>query len=218
MGTTTDKLNHLINIKEGIRQEINWIYYNKEGVVNDGIDESATFNSYIQKLEENPFYEKAFIEGSLYGIKVSNITKLDMYAFKEFINLKEVSFPNVVEIEGSDNRFANNTGAFNGCGNLREVSFPIVQTIGGRAFQNCYLSEAKFPLCQYIGYRAFGNCRNLRAIYVGTSTSTVCTLKNTNAFNGCDSLTSIYVPSSLVNSYKSATNWSEYASIIKAAP
>ena len=50
MGTTTDKLNHIINTKEGIRQEINRAYNTEE------ISTSDTFNSYIQKLEEHPFY------------------------------------------------------------------------------------------------------------------------------------------------------------------
>ena len=48
MGTTTDKLNHLINTKEGIRQEINRAYNAEE------IGTSDTFSSYIQKLEEHP--------------------------------------------------------------------------------------------------------------------------------------------------------------------
>ena len=50
MGTTVDKLNHLINTKEGIRQELNRAYKTEEISISD------TFNSYIQKLEEHPYY------------------------------------------------------------------------------------------------------------------------------------------------------------------
>ena len=138
MGTTTDKLNHLINTKEGIRQEINRAYNTEE------ISTSDTFNSYIQKLEEHPFYLKKLVEGTVESIKLSNVTSIGNYAFH--------------------------------------------------------------------------NCSNLTTIYVGTNTSTVCTLSNTNAFNGCTNLTNIYVPESLVDSYKSATNWSSYADKIKATP
>ena len=42
---------------------------------------------------------------------------------------------------------------------------------------------------------------------------TVCTLNSTNAFTGTPY---IYVPSALVNSYKTATNWSSYAAQIRA--
>ena len=87
--------------------------------------------------------------------------------------------------------------AFYSCSNLTEVSFPNATSIGSRAFQYC---------------------RSLTTIYVGTNTSTVCTLSNTNAFNSCTELTNIYVPASLVDSYKSATNWSSYADKIKVAP
>ena len=138
MGTTADKLNHLINTKEGIRQELNRAYETEEISISD------TFNSYIQKLEEHPYYIMRYIERSIENIKLSNVTS--------------------------------------------------------------------------IGQVAFSGCSSLTTIYVGTNTSTVCTLSNTSAFNNCTNLTNIYVPASLVDSYKSATNWSSYADKIKATP
>ena len=63
MGTTTDKLNHIINTKEGIRQELNRAYKTEE------ISTSDTFNSYIQKLEEHPYYIMRYIERSIESIK-----------------------------------------------------------------------------------------------------------------------------------------------------
>ena len=160
MRTTADKLNHLINTKEGIRQEINRAYNTEE------ISTSDTFNSYIQKLEEHPFYIMKYIERSIESIKLFNATSIGNYAFYS-------------------------------CSNLTEASFPNATSIGQNAFQSC---------------------SNLTTIYVGTNTSTVCTLSNTNAFTNCTNLANIYVPASLVDSYKSATNWSNYASKIKAAP
>ena len=68
MGTIADKLNHLINTKEGIRQEINRAYNAEE------ISTSDTFNSYIQKLEEHPFYIMRYIERSIESIKLFNAT------------------------------------------------------------------------------------------------------------------------------------------------
>ena len=159
MGTTADKLNRLINTKEGIRQEINRAYNAEE------ISTSDTFNSYIQKLEEHPFYVKTLVEGTI----------------------KNVNLPNATSI---------GTSAFSSCSGLTSVSFPNATGIGNYAFSSC---------------------SSLTTIYVGTNTSTVCTL-GSYAFTDCTNLNSIYVPASLVDSYKSATNWSTYASKIKAAP
>ena len=91
--------------------------------------------------------------------------------------------------------------------------------IGDYTFSSCSgLTEVSFPNATSIGYSAFDSCSSLTTIYVGTNTSTVCTLSSTSAFNNCTNLTNIYVPASLVDSYKSATNWSSYADKIKATP
>ena len=79
-------------------------------------------------------------------------------------------------------------------------------------------TSVSFPNATSIGIWAFYSCSKLTTIYVGTNTSTVCTLSSTSAFNNCTNLTNIYVPASLVDRYKSATNWSNYASKIKATP
>ena len=109
--------------------------------------------------------------------------------------------------------------AFRSCSGLTEVSFPNATSIGAYAFRSCSsLTSVSIPNATSIGSYAFDSCSGLTTIYVGTNTSTVCTLSNTNAFTKCTNLTNIYVPASLVDSYKSATNWSKYASKIKATP
>ena len=270
MGTTADKLNCLINTKEGIRQEINRAYNAEE------ISTSDTFNSYIQKLEEHPFYVMRYIERSIESIKLSNITSVKGYTFRSCDNLTSVSFPNATSIDTNAFRdcasltsvsipnatsigyyafcqckkltsvtFPEATSidrnAFNTCSSLTSVSFPNVTSIGGSAFWNCAsLTSVSFPNATSIGNQAFSSCSkltevsipnatsidssafsycgNLTTIYVGTNTSTVCTLSNTNAFTNCSKLTNIYVPANLVDSYKSATNWSSFADRIVATP
>jgi len=63
-----------------------------------------------------------------------------------------------------------------------------------------------------IGEYAFANS-GLETITI--STTTMCSLSNVNAFDNV-TLLAIKVPSSLVNSYKTATNWSTYSNIISA--
>ena len=204
MGTIIDKTNHLINTKEGIQQELNRAYETEEISISD------TFNSYIQKLEEHPYYIMRYIERSIESIKLSNATSIGEYAFYKCSSLTSVSFPLATSIGGS---------AFNGCSGLTEIYIPKATSIGYGAFQDCSsLTSVSFPVATSIDDYAFHSCRGLTTIYVGTNTSTVCTLSNTSAFNNCTNLTNIYVPASLVDSYKSATNWSSYADKIKATP
>ena len=226
MGITADKLNHLINTKEGIRQEINRAYETEEISISD------TFNSYIQKLEEHPFYLKRLVEGTVENIKLTNVTRIGRYAFDSCSGLNSASFPNATSIGQSafyscsnltEASFPNATSigiyAFQNCRGLTEVSFPNATSIGGSAFYSCSnLTSVSIPNATSIGEEAFKNCSNLTTIYVGTNTSTVCTLSNISAFTNCTNLTNIYVPVNLVDSYKSATNWSSFASKIKAAP
>ena len=91
-----------------------------------------------------------------------------------------------------------------------------VFSIGNYAFQDCSgLTSVSFPKATSIGSNAFQSCSSLTTIYVGTNTSTVCTLSS-DAFSDCTNLTNIYVPANLVDNYKSDTNWSSYADKIKA--
>ena len=79
----------------------------------------------------------------------------------------------------------------------------------------CYymtsLTDVNLVNATRIGQYAFGNS-GLQTLTLNAST--VCTLDSINAFEGI-TLTAIYVPDSLVNSYKTATNWTTYASVIK---
>ena len=130
------------------------------------------------------------------------------YAFQNCSSLTSVSFPNATSI---------GVAAFNECNSLTSVSFPVATSIGIYAFGNCSsLTEVSFPKATSIGDSAFSGCSKLTTIYIGTESDTVCTLSSTNAIPS--SVTDIYVPYSLVDRYKPATNWSTFASKIKATP
>ena len=106
-------------------------------------------------------------------------------------------------------------GAFQNCSSLSQVNLPVCSYIGSYTFQSCSsLSQISLPMCSYIGYYVFQNCATLSIITIGFSG--VCRLDYA-VFNGtpiADGTGSIYVPASLVDAYKSATNWSYYSSQI----
>ena len=166
---------------------------------------------------------------SLTEVAFPSATGIGMDTFRDCSNLTSVSFPTVIST-GMDTflgcsklikvSFPLTTDigmyTFSGCSSLTSVFIPEAKSIGDSAFKDCKsLTEVSFPNATTIGRSAFYNCKNLTTIYVGTNTSTVCKLSDTRAFNNCPNLTNIYVPESLVDKYKSATNWSSFASKIK---
>lgn len=108
---------------------------------------------------------------------------------------------------------------FNGYTKLVSVEFPVVTSVGTQAFQNCIsLKRADFDVLTNINIWAFNVCRALEALIIRTNS--ICTLAGTNAFANNSGIAAgtgyVYVPSALVDSYKSATNWSTYADQIRA--
>lgn len=83
--------------------------------------------------------------------------------------------------------------------------------------QNSNLQKVSFPKCTAIKDNCFYNCASLKSVFL--LNSQVCGLQNVDAFRYtpiADSsylgyFGSIYVPSSLLNAYKTATNWVNYS-------
>ena len=156
----------------------------------------------------------------LTGVNIPNATSISNYAFYNCSNLTSVSFPNATSI-GSN--------ALVNCKELTSVSFPNATSIGSYAFNGCSkLTGVNIPNAASIMNSAFDSCYSLLKLVI-TQTNSVCTLATTNAFNNCYHFLGrvnstynpeglkdgrIYVPDELVDSYKSATNWSVYADII----
>ena len=125
--------------------------------------------------------------------------------------------------------------AFNGCANLIRIIIPQnVNIIEEYAFASC-TNLARITLntdLTTIGLYAFGNCSSLKTITIPSSV----TIIQGSVFNNCSILSTvycapttpptvgswafettckIYVPRQSINAYKSANNWSEYASQIE---
>ena len=93
---------------------------------------------------------------------------------------------------------------------VETVDLPAAETIQNAAFQACKkLKEIKIPVCTSILDRAFDNCSALKKIFLDGVTA-VPTI-GTNALTGTPDTMKIIVPDALVDSFKTATNWSTYA-------
>ena len=159
----------------------------------------------IEKLGDEETFRN-IVERTITEFEDSEIEVIGSYAFYDCSKLTSVSFPVATSIGNS---------AFDDCDALTSVSFPAATSIGSSAFNTCSaLTSVSFPAATSIGYYAFYSCSKLTTLYIGTESDTVCTLSNTNAIPS--NVTDIYVPEALVDSYKTATNWSSFANKIKA--
>lgn len=104
------------------------------------------------------------------------------------------------------------------CANLTSVVLPAVQLTDANAMLGCSaLTKADFSNLQHIRHSTFYG--NKKFVTLIIRTQAVAKLDATSAFR--DTLIAsgtgyVYVPSALVDSYKSATNWSTFAAQIRA--
>ena len=154
-------------------------------------------------------------------------------AFDNCRSLRQVSFPVCTSI--MNNSFQNcislsqmdlpvcsyiGIGTFWGCTSLSQLNLPVCKNISNYAFYNCKsLSQLSLPMCNTIGGNAFQGCTSLNIITLGYSS--LCSLSNSNVFTNTPIKSgkgSIYVPTSLVDVYKSAKNWSYFSTQIFPIP
>lgn len=142
-------------------------------------------------------------------------------AFYYFETLNSVNLPNATAIDEY---------AFTYCYSLVNIHCPNVQSIANNAFENCKeLSEVDLPKCTSLGVACFRMSYRLKTIVLRVnsvcSLGAVSTLYQCYHFHGTVNATYnpeglkdgyIYVPSALVDSYKTATNWSTFADQFRA--
>ena len=136
----------------------------------------------------------------------SGTTSIGASAFTDCISLCYADIPTSVLSIGED--------TFKNCLNFRYVSIPTsITSIPNNCFYNCdALSDIELHSgITSIGDSAFGNCNGLYSVTVFASTPP--TLGN-NVFDNYN--IKIYVPSGSVNTYKTASGWSNYSNNIYA--
>lgn len=170
---------------------------------------------------------------SITSAEFPNIIDVPTYAFSYCSNLTTANFPNAKTLSAQ---------AFYSCRKLNNINFPLLQTINSQAFGYCdALKTASFPLLTRLnGYafysdraltkvflnanvagsmasKEFYNCISLTALVIRSEQAW--TLSNVDSFTGTPIASGtgyIYVPSALVETYKTATKWSTYATQFRA--
>ena len=226
MSQLIDNLNTIESIKTDI----------KTAIENKGVDMTGvSFPGYASKIGEisgggGGWDQKSFTEGTIEITNLDNsasfvassafmndkkiqtvnlpyATIVRNYAFQSCVSLTQVSLPMCSYIGNS---------AFYTCRNISQVSLPMCSYIGINACWQCYpLAQPSLPMCSYIGNNAFRGCGLLSIITLGYSN--ICSLNTSSTFYNTkitSSTGSIYVPASLVDSYKSANNWSYFSTRI----
>ena len=137
----------------------------------------------------------------------SGVTSIEIGAFNGCYALQSITIPsNVTSIEA---------GMFSGCYALQSITIPSgVTNIKSAAFQYCYtLRSVTIPSSvTSIGNNAFYNCYAVTEYHFQRTTPPTL---GTTPFSGIIAGTIIYVPSAAVNDYKTASNWSTYASYMQ---
>ena len=145
----------------------------------------------------------------------SGVTSIDSSVFSYCYSLASVAIPSgVTSISNS---------VFYYCYSLASVAIPSgVTSIGSNVFKYCYsLASVAIPSSvTSIGDNAFNGCYGVAEYHFQRTTPP--TLSSTNAFTSIVSDCVIYVPysadHSVLNNYKTASNWSTYASYMQEEP
>lgn len=138
------------------------------------------------------------------------VTNIATYGFYGCSKLANINMPNVS---------STGTYAFYKC-DLRNINFQYLTGISQNAFyQNENLQIADFGVASKINQAGFANCGSLVALIL-RRTSSICTLGvATNGFTNtpiAEGTGYVYVPSALIETYKTATNWVNYATQFRA--
>ena len=209
-------------------------FYNKKKLQNLYINDLSSFC----KINFSNYFSTVF-NGSSTHLYVNNsqvtdltipsdITKLKAYTFCNAETITSVTIPQTVTSIGM-NTFGHSglrnvtvpssvtswTGnyTFADCTSLTEATLNNSGNVGPYAFNSCIrLANVTFgDNITSIGERIFSGCTKLASV---TCNSTTPPTIDSTSFEGVPSTCKFYVPCSAVNTYRTASDWSSYASQI----
>lgn len=183
----------------------------------------------ITSLTQYAFYRQKNIKGVI--TFPNTLTTIGAYAFRECSGVTQYHGAGVTTI-GNYTFFGNTaltvvdfpklktsgTYAFENCTSLTEIDLPSLTAVPGNfVYRSTGIKKVDLAVCTSIAANGFRGATGLTALIIRTPS--VCALENKNAFTSDTAIYKgtgfVYVPSALVDTYKSATNWSTYADQIK---
>lgn len=207
-----------IEIKEGTKVIGNFAFYNCSNLTSITIPNSVTnigegaffgcrgltsitLPNSITNIESCTFYACS----SLANVNIpSSVTSIGESAFSSCSSLTNITIPNSVKSIGD--------GAFQECKNLTNITLPnSVTSIGNYMFRYCSsLTNVDIPgSVKSIGWRAFSDCTNLTSITIANPIPPTIVYNDTFS-NECYKNATLYVPKGSLESYQTATSWSNF--------
>lgn len=152
----------------------------------------------------------ALLDNTMKELNNSIVTSLRTRACQGATALQQVNLPKVTSV---------GTYAFYGCTGLATVKLPKLTTLSSQPFYSCSkLVHADCGQVKSIPAQGFNACSALTELIL-RKTDSICTLQNVNGVNSTPigkGTGYVYVPSALIDTYKTATNWSTFAAQFRA--
>lgn len=171
------------------------------------VTEYASANVNIESSGGDTSIEDAILNRTITEIVNDRITSIGNYALQGSKSLTKLIVPNVKRLEAY---------SVSSCSALQEIDFSSVEFIGQQALAAFPCKKLVLPKIKSIYVQAFLSAK-IEALVI-TQSDSIATLNNVSAFSATPIAKGtgfVYVPDNLVESYKSATNWSTYANQIK---
>lgn len=155
---------------------------------------------------DNTFYSC----GALRSVDMPLLKSVPSYFCRSASNLLSATFSSAKSIGKQ---------AFQSCSQLSSIDIPSATSISSNSFYSCSrLSSIDLPSATIIYSNAFSSCKALKTLVLRKSDA-ICTLSGSNALASTPIASGtgyIYVPASLIETYKTASQWSTYAARFRA--
>lgn len=182
-------------------------YSDLSGLTNDGTAYAFPFSN--NGASTNP--KMHLISIKTIDSRISAIGKIEVDGATQsgFNACRKLEFANIENITSLID------WSFSGCWNLTALNSPNVKYIGGGCFNDCHiLSSVSLPSAREFGSRCFASCADGFKLDFSQKTDGIIPQITQNTFLSAPSNLSIIVPTQMLDEWKNAPIWSNYASKI----